>query len=414
MPKFSSIALSCLVVAIPATGHSAGEPLSLSSALRQGLKNHPDIVAADSDLRIRLAESLAVTERPNPRMEAEFRALTDKPVIDLKLIQPFRKSYFGLRQNYAVLEQASAQADARAQIAGVLNDVYSRYIELWTVQELQEIRAQNRADFLTLREALEKTVKAGQGNPVELALLDAEIANQAAERAALESARLSGSAALAYRIGRTDGASFPVDRPAGLPLPEDTAGLERFAIGRTPLRLALLKREEAARARLVVATADRLGPMEAKLLAEHDSDRGGILLGIGFTMELPVYNKNQAAIAAAEASVSSVRNELKQNNPARLSAIVKLRHRSAVIAEQSAARYRDEVVPLFETALSQAREAIAKGQGGVNQIQPIITRLAESRMRAFELQITALEARAELEGALGGRLEEALAASVRN
>lgn len=392
---------------------AAEDVLPLSTALREGLKNHPDILAADADLRVRLAETLAVTEIPNPRLEAEFRELTDKPLLDLKLMQPIKRSYFGLRRNYAVIEQASARADARAQVAGVLNDVYSRYVELWTVQELQAIRGQNRADLLDLRDPMEKSVKAGQGGTVELALLDAEVANEAAERAALESQRLARSAALARRIGRRSGDVIVVERPSGLSLPANSGALEKFAIRRTPLRLALLKREEAARARLSIAQADRLGPMEAGLLVGRDIDFDNLSVGIGFTMDLPFWNRNEAAIAGAQASVDAARSELKQFEPARVSAIVKLRYRSAVTAEQSAIRYRSEVVPLFETALSQAQDAMAKGQGGISQIQPIINRLTQTRMRAFELSNIALEARAELEGALGGRLEEALGTSVR-
>lgn len=413
MPDLKTLFLSCLLVSSSTFTLSAQEALPLSTALREGLRNHPDILAADADLRIRLAETLSITEIPNPRLEAEFQSLTDTPVIDLKFIQPLKRSYFGLRRNYAVIEQASARADARAQVAGVLNDVYSRYTELWTVQELQAVRSQNREDLLSLREPFEKSVKAGQGGTVELALLDAEAANEAAEREALESQRLARSAALARRIGGRSGGIIVVERPSGLVLPGNSAALEKFAIRRTPLRLALLKREEAARARLAIAQADRLGPMEARLLAEQDTDQNRLLLGIGFTMDLPIWNRNEAAIAGAQASVDAARSELKQFEPARVSAVVKLRYQSALSAQESAIRYRSEVVPLFETALSQARDAMAKGQGGISQIQPIINRLTQTRMRAFELGITALEARGELEAALGGRLEEALATSVR-
>jgi outer membrane protein TolC len=248
---------------------------------------------------------------------------------------------------------------------------------------------------------------------VELALLDAEVANEAAERQALESQRLARTAALARRIGRRSGTVITVERPSGLSLPANSGALESFAVRRTPLRLALLKREEAARARLSIAQADRLGNMEAGLLLGNDIDYDNFSVGIGFTMDLPIWNRNEAAIAGAQASVDAARGELRQFEPGRVSAVVKLRYQSALTAEQSAIRYRSEVVPLFEAALSQARDAMAKGQGSISQLQPIINRLTQTRMRAFELQISALEARAELEGALGGRLEEALATSVR-
>ncbi|TAG09016.1 MAG: TolC family protein [Verrucomicrobia bacterium] len=384
------------------------EVLPLSTALREGLKNHPDILTADANLKIRLAEKLAFTQIPNPILEAEFRTLTGKPAIELRLMQPIKRSYFGLRQNYAIIESASANADARAQVAGVLNDVYSRYVELWIVQELQSIRGKNREDLVSLHEPMYKSVKAGLGGTVELALLDAEIANESTEAEALESQKLARSAALARRIGYRSGNVIVVERPSGLSLPSNSSGLEKFAVKRTPLRLALLKREQAARAQLAIAQSDRFGSIQAGILAEHDTDVGGTFLGLGFAFDLPLWNRNEAAIAGAQASIDAAKGELKQFEPARVAAVVKLRYRSALTAEQSAIRYRSEVVPLFETALSKAQEAMAKGQGGISQIQPIINRLTQTRMRAFELSNAALEARAELEGALGGRLEEAL------
>lgn len=384
------------------------EVLPLSTALREGLKNHPDILTADANLKIRLAEKLAFTQIPNPILEAEFRTLTGKPAIELRLMQPIKRSYFGLRQNYAIIESASANADARAQVAGVLNDVYSRYVELWIVQELQSIRGKNREDLVSLHEPMYKSVKAGLGGTVELALLDAEIANESTEAEALESQKLARSAALARRIGYRSGNVIVVERPSGLSLPSNSSGLEKFAVKRTPLRLALLKREQAARAQLAIAQSDRFGSIQAGILAEHDTDVGGTFLGLGFAFDLPLWNRNEAAIAGAQASIDAAKGELKQFEPARVAAVVKLRYRSALTAEQSAIRYRSEVVPLFETALSKAQEAMAKGQGGISQIQPIINRLTQTRMRAFELSNAALQARAELEGALGGRLEEAL------
>lgn len=396
-----------------AAGENPGNFLSLDSALRDGLRNHPTIISAESSLKVRLAETFSVTQIPNPRLEAEFRELNDEPVVELKLMQPIKRSYFGLRNNYASIERSSARADVRAQVAGVLNDVYSRYLELWTVQELQGIREQNRADFLSLRVEFQRRVDAGQGSAVDLALLDAEVANQEAEAQALEGQALSRSAALAYRIGRTTGGAITVERPSGLPLPASSSSLENFAIKRTPLRLALMKREEAALARLAIVRADRYENMEVGLIAEHDTDRGGILLGIGFNMDLPFWNKNEAAVAGAAANVDAARNDLRIQEPDRVAALVKLRHRSAQAAERSAAKFSREVVPLFQTALTQTKEAIEKGQMGSVAIQPVITRLAESRLRSFELTVAAFEARAELEAALGGRLEEALGASVR-
>lgn len=113
MYKITTLILTVLLPTGFAHGEATEIPMSLSTALRQGLRNHPSIITADANLRIRLAETLSVTEIPNPRLETEFRSLNDKPVMELKLMQPLKRSYFGLRQNYALIEQTSARADVR-------------------------------------------------------------------------------------------------------------------------------------------------------------------------------------------------------------------------------------------------------------------------------------------------------------
>lgn len=414
MNNFRTILACCVLAFTLLDSRGTEELLSLSQALRDGLKNHPDVLTADSDLRIKLAQALAVSEKINPRLETEFRSLTNEPVIELKLMTPIKRSYFGLRQHYVVVEQASAKADSQARLAGVLNDVYSRYVALWAVQEAQVVRRQNHEDLISLRDPIEQRIKAGQGNPFDLALLDAEIAAELAENGALEHQRFARSAALASRIGRTGDTVIRVGDPGGFPIPSGSKALEDFAVNRTPLRVALLKREEAACAQLAISRSDRFGQMEAGLLADYNSDSGNSTVGIGFSFELPLRNRNEAAIALAEAEVQSAQNDLAIIAPDRVTSIVRLRHKGALSAARSAAQYKNEVLPQFDKALGIAREALSKGQGDVGQIQIVINRITESRLRAFELQIDAYQARVELEEALGGRLEVALAASVKN
>ncbi len=105
------------------------------------------------------------------------------------------------------------------------------------MQELQQLHSRNRGDFVSLRDDLDRAVKAGQGNAVELALLDAEIANAAAERTALETTRFSRSAALASRIGRKDGEVITVEPPSGLPIPAESGSLVDFAVRHCPCAL---------------------------------------------------------------------------------------------------------------------------------------------------------------------------------
>ena len=219
-PNRIVIFLSCSAALVVAAG---AEPLGLGESLRLGLRNHPDLITGDSTLKIRVAETLAFSEMPNPRLEAEFRALTDKPAIELKLMQPLRRSYFGLRQNYAVAERAAAQADSRAIIVGVLNEVFARHAAVWAAQARREVFSESVADLASLRPQLASAVEAGQASAVDLALLDAQSARLAAEMAAVEPERLAAVAALARRIGRND--DFQVEAPVLMPVPASSAAL---------------------------------------------------------------------------------------------------------------------------------------------------------------------------------------------
>jgi outer membrane protein TolC len=407
-PQRIFISVCCSAALVVAAG---AEPLSLGESLRLGLKNHPDLITGDSTLKIRVAETLAFSEMPNPQLEAEFRALTDKPAIELKLMQPLRRSYFGLRQNYAVAERAAAQADSRAIIVGVLNDVFARHAAVWAAQARREVFSESVADLAALRPQLASAVEAGQASAVDLALLDAQSARLAAEMAAVEPERLAAVAALARRIGRND--DFQVDAPVLMPVPASSTALERFATTRTPLRTALMAREKAARARLRVALDDRLGPIEAGVIAEHDTDRGESVIGLGFNIDLPFWNRNEAAIATAEAQLSGTQTDLLLSEPEWVAALVRLRHRAAVAAESAAREYQETVLPAYATALAKAREALERAQADAGQIERVITSLGEARLRALELRVAAIEARSELENALGGRIEEALSTNPR-
>ena len=120
-----------------------------------------------------------------------------------------------------------------------------------------------------------------------------------------------------------------------------------------------------------------------------------------------------AAIATAEAQLSGTQADLLISEPERVAALVRLRHRAAVAAESAAREYQETVLPAYATALAKAREALVRAQADTGQIERVITSLGEARLRALELRVAAIEARSELENALGGRLEEALSPTQR-
>jgi cobalt-zinc-cadmium efflux system outer membrane protein len=152
-----------------------------------------------------------------------------------------------------------------------------------------------------------------------------------------------------------------------------------------------------------------LGGVEIGFEREREFD-GSRTRGPSASVELPIFNQGQGAIARAEAELLQVRAELDAKalavqNDARLG--IDAMEVARVIAE----RYRNELVP--------SREAIvARTQEEVNFMLVGVFELLLARQQEYDAYQAYLEAvrdywvaRAELRGAVGGRLPDDDAAS---
>ncbi len=379
--------------------------LTVADSLRLALGHHPDVLAADAGLRLRLAESLALEQRAAPRLEAELRDLGGEGGAEVRLVQPLRRGDLGLRAQYAAAERAAAEADGRARLVAVLNDTFQSHVALWAAQSQLSLAQAGEAEAADLLRRSRAAVADSLLAPAALAQAEAAWQEARAAAAAAEASRLDAAASLARRTGSTDA---PVAAAPNLvALPSDPAALVEFALHRSDLRVALGAREAAARGRRAVARAEADSPAELGLLAEQRAAGESWGVGIGFSLELPVPGRRRAAAEAAEAEVRAARAHPLLASPDAVAA--EIRGRLAA-ARQAAAAAEAQAAALDarRRAAEAAVRALDEGLGDLAAVADSLGRLAEARRRDLDLRLEALRARSRLEEALGGRLEQAL------
>ena len=379
--------------------------VTLDDSLRLALERHPDVLAADAGLRLRLAEALAAEQRAAPRLEAEAKDLGGEGGAEVRLVQPLRRGDLGLRSRYAAAERAAAQAEGKARLIAVLNDTYQAHVALAAAQEAVALASLRSSETAALAARARAAGADGLLEPAALASLEADARAADAERAAAEAARFAAAAGLARRIGS---AELPVAAtPALAPLPEDPAPLVDFALRRSEVRAAVAARETAARRRRTVERSEADSPLEVGVLAEQRADGESWGVGIGFSLELPVPGRRRAAAAVADAELRAARAHPLISQPESVAAEVRARLAAARAAEAAAAGQAASAEARARAAAAASR-AMDEGLVSLAETADVLARLDEARRRALELRLESQLARSRLEEVLGGRLEQAL------
>ncbi len=205
----------------------------------------------------------------------------------------------------------------------------------------------------------------------------------------------------------------------GLPGPPEAeleeARLRRRMIDSRPDLAELRHRVEEAEAAVRLAEADRSpnvrvgfglerehGQLDVGSRSVRDRDN---LIGISFSVPLPLFNKRTGEIAEASAEVRLNRAELGAREweaITGLSAAVE-RLRAAI---ERAGFYRDRVLPVAETTLEATRNAFETGEIGTAEVLQAQDRLRGLREEHQDSLFEVAAARNALEVTVGASLEE--------
>jgi cobalt-zinc-cadmium efflux system outer membrane protein len=211
---------------------------------------------------------------------------------------------------------------------------------------------------------------------------------------------------LGAAIGTNDMQARPLDDAFALPLPELNweASRERVLTASpemTELRFAV----ERARWAVERSVAGRVPNVAVQAGVQHDNVTDDTLANVEVSVPLPVFNRNQGAIAeaagqlaAAQAALDRKEFELEQRLAAAL--------RDYATARERTARYAEKVLPVARETLDITRAGYQEGELDYFQVLAVQQTYAEKNLLYLQDLETAWKKWAEIDGLLVGRLPE--------
>lgn len=405
--------IGCLALLVMSAASGAPmQRLTLQEAVDLAERNHPQLAAARGQVVASEAErkEAGALLWHNPELTTEVRRR--QLAAPNGVAERRRDAAIGLSQTFEIAGQPSARrAAAEAARDAALRGVEQIRLEVRLeaarqfVEALQlSHRAQSEATSAELLKqaavAVNKRVKAGEDTKLDgnLALVEAEraVAQVEQTRDDLRQAQ----AALAVQL------QLP---PDVLPEPQGSLELETPAyrldellavLNHHPKVLAAQAREDAARYRLELERATRHPDVTVGLA--HSPERGidgtDRVTTLSLSVPLPLFRRNEAGIARADAELAQARVE--RLAAARdVEAAIRVLWQRAERQRLRAQRLKGAVVPALEDNQRLSLAALKAGEVNVTQFLLARRQAIEAQRELAEAQAQALKIRLELEAA---------------
>jgi cobalt-zinc-cadmium efflux system outer membrane protein len=403
--RITSVHIAILLCLI-ATGSAAEPPtvtgaITLREALAAALLGNPELIAAAGEIRMRDGLAVQAGLLPNPSLSAELENVggsgdfqgVESAESTLKLSQLIELGgKRGKRMELAALERDSARWNYEVRRVTMLADTAKAFIAVVALQ--QRVGVLDSVVRLTNESAaaLDAQVRAGAAQPAEamrarVAVGQAEIlrTQRAGELAAarVQLAAMWGSPSPRFdrAIGALDAIAPPPPLDALLAGLESNPDLARWATA-IAQRDASLTLEQARAVPDLTVTA---GPRYFS-----DTEEVGLVFELG--LPLPIFDRNQGAIAGARAERERANAERQAARTAAHSELAQAHERLRVAYEQAVA-LRERMVPAAEAARRLTDEAYRAG--AVRALDVL-----DAQRTAVELREQAIEALAAYHSAL--------------
>ncbi|MGN6109287.1 MAG: TolC family protein, partial [Kofleriaceae bacterium] len=292
-------------------------------------------------------------------------------------------------------------ASTRAELAAVQADaelgVRRRFVALQAAQQRTAALAGAVDDARTVRTIVEGRASAGASSPYAVERTDLAIASLASRLDEARADEQVASTELAAAVGiagwhpRALGELADGELAGSTGVAKDHPGL---AIDRAARAVALA---EETRAR-----GDAIPTPSVGLQAFATTEPSGVALSAGISLPLPLFDRNQGAVARARAQARRAELELAARG-VELSTELD-RAMGALVARRDAlARFRTGALERLPRIRTMAEAAYRSGQGGIVELLDAIDAVTEARLRELELLRSVAESGLDVRAASRGR-----------
>ena len=402
------IFIQLIVFAVGAWAAEPVEPrgeLTLAQAVELALRTNPELLASRYELTAAQARIVQADLRPNPDLGVELENFagsgattgTDALETTLSLSQVIELGgKRGSRRAAAEADLDLISVEQRARQLDVLAEVTRRFIDVVAAQQRMQLAQETSQLAQQTFDATNARVQAARSPQAE-----ASRARIALTRASLE-ARQAASQLRSARYGLSAmwGSAEPQFTQASADL-FALRNVESFAslMGRIERNPELLRFASEARLRdaeLRLAQANARPNLALSIGVRRLEETNDTALVAGFSMPLPVFDKNQGAVREAQARRA-------QSEAERNSALIRTRaamyglYQGVSAARERAESLRNEALPQAQTALEQTQSGYERGRFSFLELLTAQQEVIELRAAAIDAATDYHQLLAELE-----------------
>lgn len=382
-------AIAALLCALCAPSSLYARPITLPEALTRAQESSPSIVQARGELAAAIGRARQAGVAPNPQLglmvenfagSGEFRRFRAAETT-LSVSQQFELG--GKRSSRRAVAKAElAAAELRVAIAGadVSRDVRTNFAELGGARDRLVLARDAELRARDLLRTVQLLVDNGREPPLRALRSQAALAEAAAATQAASAAYAKAQRDLAGLLGfgevelEAQGAFELVDTTR--PSPEPPLSLA--------VRLATAERE-AADARLRLEQSTAVPDVTAELGVKRFEGSSDTAVVAGFSIPIPIANRNGGAIAAARANLLAAEARLSQS---RFDATRAVRGAQADLVAADA-----RVQALQTSGLEQAREALRLARIGYAAGKFSLLELLDAQSALNQAEASLIDAR---------------------
>jgi cobalt-zinc-cadmium efflux system outer membrane protein len=390
-----------LVSPLPAAAES-GTAVTMSKAVEIALRNHPQLAGYPLEFQSAEGRVLQASLRPNPELSVDVENVwwdypgTSRAETTYGISQLVELGKRSSRIRKAEAETDVLRRDYEIARFNVVADVERAFINFLSAGKKLELNREAQKIATLLATAVSDRVTAGAVSPIEetrakvaLAVSSADVQKTARE---VETARRELAAAMGEATPSFDSPSGDLDEDLSVPAVDNIA--ERIATTPDVVRwVAELERRNAAlNAERTLAMPDVT--LKGGVRRFRETSENTFVLG--FTVPLPLFNRNQGAIREAEAQRAKVDVERKTTEVL-LHSQVGQRLAALTAAAREASLLRQEALPGAQSAYDAVSEGYRLGKFRYLDVLDTGKSLIETRLRYLDA-LTALNlARVDLE-----------------
>jgi len=307
----------------------------------------------------------------------------------------------GHRERAADARIAAKRAEVDVDQAKAELEIRRRFLALLAAQEKVTALGAALDDAKAVRVIVAGRQQAGAKSPYELERTDLALAALTSKRDEAVTDVAVASGALAQAVGVPDWqpravGPFQLPELAGLTAQAAAPGTDH------PELVAGVAAQAVARAEQAVAHAEAVPTPSLQLQGFGTTDPEGIALTVGISIPLPLFDRNQGAIARARAQQHAA---LLEHHAATAELTADLTRAVAIerARHAAAAQFQADAIERLPRVRTMAEASYRAGQGGIVELLDALDAITEARLREIELVAAVLDAELDVRAAARGR-----------